>query len=80
MVRYNFHHGHKKESGECRPTLFSLHRKWLLCFLGNMFQIYRDYDEVCNNVRDVSRSRALNPSLKSFDMWLAENKSRIPLD
>jgi uncharacterized protein YbjT (DUF2867 family) len=48
--------------------------------LGNMFQIYRDYDEVCNNVRDVNRSRALNPSLKSFDMWLAENKSLIPLD
>lgn len=48
--------------------------------LGNMFQFYRDFDEVCNSVRDVKRSREINPELKSFDMWLAENGKRIPID
>jgi hypothetical protein len=48
--------------------------------LGNMFQIYRDFDEVCNTTRNVSYSRELNPELKSFDMWLAENKARIPVE
>jgi uncharacterized protein YbjT (DUF2867 family) len=48
--------------------------------LGNMFQIYRDFADECNKTRNVDYSRELNPELKSFDMWLAENKSRIPLD
>ena len=48
--------------------------------LGNMFQFYRDFDEVCNSVRDVAFSKELNPELKSFDMWLAENAKKIPLD
>ncbi len=48
--------------------------------LGNMFQFYRDFDEVCNSVRDVSFSKELNPALQSFEMWLAENATRIPLD
>ena len=47
--------------------------------LGNMFQFYRDFDEVCNSIRDIKRSRELNPELKSFDAWLEENVSRIPL-
>lgn len=48
--------------------------------LGNMFQFYRDFDEVCNSTRDLKRSKELNPELKSFKMWLGENASRIPLD
>ena len=47
--------------------------------LGNMFQFYRDFDEVCNSIRDVNGSRELNPELKSFDAWLVENASRIPI-
>jgi hypothetical protein len=47
--------------------------------LGNMFQFYRDYAESLNQLRDVSRSRGLNPSLMSFDDWLAKYKDRIPL-
>ncbi len=47
--------------------------------LGNMFQFYRDFDEVCNSTRDVAFSRELNPELQSFEMWLAENGKRIPL-
>jgi hypothetical protein len=45
-----------------------------------MFQFYRDFDEVCNSVRDVKFSKELNPELQSFEMWLAENAKRIPLD
>ena len=48
--------------------------------LGNMFQFYRDFDEVCNSTRDVKLSRELNPELQSFDMWLAENAKRIPFE
>lgn len=48
--------------------------------LGNMFQFYRDFDDVCNSVRDVRFSGELNPELKSFQQWLAENAQRIPLD
>lgn len=47
--------------------------------LGNMFQFYHDFDDVCNTIRDVDHSRELNPELKSFDMWVAQNGSRIPL-
>jgi uncharacterized protein YbjT (DUF2867 family) len=48
--------------------------------LGNMFQFYRDFDQVCNEVRDVKFSRELNPELKSFDKWVAENAKRIPVE
>ena len=48
--------------------------------LGNMFQFYRDFAEVCNTTRDVPRSRTFHPALKSFDQWLAANAPKIPLD
>jgi hypothetical protein len=48
--------------------------------LGNMFQFYQDFDEVCNSMRDVNYSRELNPELQSFEMWLEENGKRIPLE
>jgi hypothetical protein len=48
--------------------------------LGNMFQFYRDFEEVCNSVRDVNKSKKLNPELQSFDEWLSKNGERIPLD
>jgi uncharacterized protein YbjT (DUF2867 family) len=47
--------------------------------LGNMFQFYRDFDEVCNSNRNVDFSRELNPELKTFRQWLEENASRIPV-
>ena len=46
--------------------------------LGNMFQFYRDFEGPLNALRDVGRSRELNPSLLSFDQWLAKYKDRIP--
>jgi uncharacterized protein YbjT (DUF2867 family) len=48
--------------------------------LGNMFQFYRDFDEHCNSVRDVSLSKELNPELKSFRNWLEMNAKRIPIE
>lgn len=48
--------------------------------LGNMFQFYRDFEREVNGVRDVARSRALNPALQSFDAWLAHNAGKIPLE
>jgi len=48
--------------------------------LGNMFQFYRDFEEVCTKTRDIKFSKQLNPSIQSFDQWLAENAQKIPLD
>lgn len=47
--------------------------------LGNMFQFYRDFEEVCTKTRDIKFSKQLNPSIQSFDQWLAENDQKIPL-
>jgi hypothetical protein len=48
--------------------------------LGNMFQFKHDFEEDYCNSRSIELARSLNPSLKSFDEWLAENKDRIPLE
>lgn len=48
--------------------------------MGNMYQFYRDFDDVCNFTRDVEFSKKLNPDLKSFKKWLDENASKIPID
>ncbi len=48
--------------------------------VGNMFQFYRDFADVCNRTRDVKFSKELNPELQSFEQWLTNNAGRIPLD
>ncbi|GCB44389.1 NmrA/HSCARG family protein [Streptomyces sp. NL15-2K] len=45
--------------------------------LGNMFQYYGDFDQEFTGARDLDKVRELNPALKSFDDWLAENASQI---
>jgi uncharacterized protein YbjT (DUF2867 family) len=47
--------------------------------LGNMFQFKLDFNEYFCGARNLEVARALNPALQSFDAWLAQNKSRIPL-
>jgi uncharacterized protein YbjT (DUF2867 family) len=47
--------------------------------LGNMFQVYRDFEDEVLGARSLDLTRALNPSLQTFDEWLARNKSKIPL-
>jgi uncharacterized protein YbjT (DUF2867 family) len=48
--------------------------------LGNMFQFKRDFNEDYVGVRDLDRTRALNPELQSFEEWLSANAERIPLE
>ena len=47
--------------------------------LGNMFQFKRDFDTEFQRPRNIEFSRSLNPTLQSFETWLAANKSRIPV-
>jgi uncharacterized protein YbjT (DUF2867 family) len=47
--------------------------------IGNMFQVYDEFEEQMNNLRDVNVSRELNPELMNFEQWLAKYAARIPL-
>jgi hypothetical protein len=47
--------------------------------MGNMFQVYRDFEKEVLGARSVDVARSLNPSLLTFDQWLAKYKSKIPL-
>jgi uncharacterized protein YbjT (DUF2867 family) len=47
---------------------------------GNMFQFKRDFEHVFCGARKLDAARALNPTMQTFDQWLAKNKSRIPLE
>ena len=47
--------------------------------LGNMFQMFDEFEQEYRTSRSVEASRALAPSLMDFDQWLATYKSRIPL-
>jgi uncharacterized protein YbjT (DUF2867 family) len=48
--------------------------------VGNMFQFYRDFAKHFAATRNPEVARSLNPSLQTFDAWLAQNKARIPLE
>jgi uncharacterized protein YbjT (DUF2867 family) len=48
--------------------------------LGNMFQFHRDFEDDFCAARNLDVSRSLNPELQTFKVWLARNKSRIPLE
>lgn len=48
--------------------------------LGNMFQFKRDFNDVFCGARKPEVARALNPSLQTFEQWLARNKGRISLE
>ncbi len=45
--------------------------------LGNMFQVYRDFEKEFTAARSLDVSRSLNPELQNFDQWLAKNKSKL---
>ena len=47
--------------------------------LGNMFQVYDEFEEKLNKRRDPAVSKQLNPQLQSFEQWLAKNAKKIPL-
>jgi uncharacterized protein YbjT (DUF2867 family) len=48
--------------------------------LGNMFQFKCDFEKDYCGARSLAVSRTLNPALQTFDQWLAQNASRIPLE
>jgi uncharacterized protein YbjT (DUF2867 family) len=48
--------------------------------IGNMFQFKRDFEKDYCGVRDLAVARKLNPALQTFAQWLAQNKTRIPLE
>ena len=48
--------------------------------LGNMFQFNRDFESIFCGARSLVFSRALNPSMQTFESWLAENGGRIPIE
>lgn len=47
--------------------------------LGNMFQVYDEFEDQVNELRDVSVSKQLNPELQNFEQWLASNAKKIPV-
>jgi uncharacterized protein YbjT (DUF2867 family) len=47
--------------------------------MGNMFQVYRDFEKEVVGARSVEATKALNPQLQSFDQWLAKNKASVPV-
>jgi uncharacterized protein YbjT (DUF2867 family) len=47
--------------------------------MGNMFQVYCDFEEECLAARSADVARQLNPQLQSFDQWLAKNKAAVPV-
>lgn len=48
--------------------------------IGNMFQFKRDFNEDFCGARKPEVARALNPSLQTFEQWLAQYKTRIPIE
>ena len=48
--------------------------------IGNMFQFKRDFNDQFRGARSVEFSRSLNPELQSFDQWLTQNASKIPIE
>ena len=47
--------------------------------LGNMFQMFDEFEPEYRASRSVEAARALAPSLMDFDAWLAKYRDRIPL-
>lgn len=47
--------------------------------LGNMFQVYRDFETEVVGARSAAVTRELNPGTFSFEQWLEKYKDRISL-
>jgi uncharacterized protein YbjT (DUF2867 family) len=45
--------------------------------LGNMFQVYRDFEKEVLGARNIAEARKLDPQLKTFDQFVAANKDAI---
>ena len=47
--------------------------------LGNMFQVYRDFEKEVVGARSADVTRQLNPSTLTFDQWVDKYKNKIAL-
>lgn len=45
--------------------------------MGNMFQVYRDFEEAVLGARSLEETRKLNPALTTFEDFVRENKDKI---
>jgi len=45
--------------------------------MGNMFQVFRDFEKEITGARSADAARQLNPELQNFDQFIAKNKSKI---
>jgi uncharacterized protein YbjT (DUF2867 family) len=45
--------------------------------MGNMFQVYRDFEKQVLGARSSETARSLNPALQTFDQFISNNKSKI---
>ena len=45
--------------------------------MGNMFQVYRDFEKEVLSLRSAETARSLNPSLQNFETFLSKNKEKI---
>src|SRR5262245_47708453 len=45
--------------------------------MGNMFQVYRDFEKEVLGARSIDVARSLNPALQNFDQFIAKNKGKI---
>ena len=45
--------------------------------MGNMFQVYRDFEKEVLGARSADTARSLNPQLQTFDQFIAKNKGKI---
>jgi len=45
--------------------------------LGNMFQVYRDFEDACLSARNVDLTKELNPALQSFEEFVRAQKDAI---
>ena len=48
--------------------------------LDYVFHFNHDFEQLFCGARNVDLSRALNPRCRPFETWLAQNKTRIPLE
>ena len=45
--------------------------------MGNMFQVFRDFEKEVLGARSAETARSLNPALLSFDQFIQQNRDRI---
>jgi len=46
--------------------------------MGNMFQVFRDFEQEVVGARSIELTRTLNPALQTFEQWVHAHKNLIP--